>query len=79
MTRKCSIKNRRNTVRDVQDSFEIGYGLPQEILTQDLEMQQACAKWVLQPEQKMVRVRTQRSLGKIFDESSSVFQKSDPL
>ena len=54
------MKDRRITVRQVGENFDIGYGTAQDILTNVLGMRRVCARWVprlLVPEQKAVRVQ----------------------
>ena len=54
------MKDRRITVRQVGENFDIGYGTAQDILTNVHGMGRACACWVprlLVPEQKTVRVQ----------------------
>ena len=54
------MKDRRITVRQVGENFDIGYGTAQDILTNELGMRRVCARWVprlLVAEQKTVRVR----------------------
>lgn len=54
-------KDRRVTVREVADTFDISYGSAQQILTDQLGMSRVCARWVprlLTPEQMGVRVQT---------------------
>ena len=54
------MKDRRITVRQVGDNFDIGYGTAQDILTNVLGMRRVCARWVprlLVPRQKTVRVQ----------------------
>ena len=53
------MKDRRITVRQVGENFDIGYGTAQDILTNVLGMRRVCARWVprlLVTEQKTVRV-----------------------
>ena len=40
------MKNKRNTVRQVGENFDIGYGTAQDILTNVLGMRRVCARWV---------------------------------
>ena len=54
------MKDRRITVRQVGENFDIGYGTAQDILTNVLGMRRVCSRWVprlLVPEQKTVRVQ----------------------
>ena len=54
------MKDRRITVRQVGENFDIGYGTAQDILTNVLGMRRVCVRWVprlLVPEQKKVRVQ----------------------
>ena len=54
------MKDRRMTVWQVGDSFDIGYGTAQDSLTNVLGMRRVCARWVhrlLVPEKKTVRVQ----------------------
>ena len=54
------MKDRRITVRQVGENFDIGYGTAQDILINVLGMRRVCARWVprlLVPEQKTVRVQ----------------------
>ena len=54
------MKDRRITVRQVGENFDIGYGPAQDILINVLGMRRVCARWVprlLVPEQKTVRVQ----------------------
>ena len=40
------MKDRRITVRQVGENFDIGYGTAQDILTNVLGMRRVCARWV---------------------------------
>ena len=40
------MKDRRITVRQVGENFDIGYGTAQDILTNVLGMRRVCAGWV---------------------------------
>ena len=54
------MKDRRITVRQVGENFDIDYGSAQDILTNVLGMQKVCARWVPRlpvPEQKTVRYK----------------------
>ena len=54
------MKDRRITVRQVGENFDIGYRTAQDILTNVLGMRRVCSRWVprlLVPEQKTVRVQ----------------------
>ena len=54
------MKDRRITVPQVGENFDIGYGTAHDILTNVLGMRRVCARWVprlLLPEQKTVRVQ----------------------
>ena len=53
-------EDRRVTLRDIADTFDISYGSAQKILTERMGMQRVCARWVpklLLPEQMGVRVQ----------------------
>ena len=55
-----AMKDRRITVRQVGENFDIGYGAAQDMMTNVLGMRRVCARWVpgqLVPEQKTVRVQ----------------------
>ena len=41
-----AMKDRRITVRQVGENFNIGYGTAQDILTNVLGMRRVCARWV---------------------------------
>ena len=59
------MKDRRITVRQVGEDFDISYGTAQYILTNVLGMRQVYARWVprlLFPEQKEVRVKICKQL-----------------
>lgn len=52
-------EDRRVTVREIAETFDISYGSAQAILTKELGMRRVCARWVprlLLPEQMGVRV-----------------------
>ena len=54
------MKDRRITVRQVGENFDIGYGTAQDILTNVLGMRRVFARWVprlLVPEQKTVSIQ----------------------
>ena len=70
------MEDRRITVHDIEESFDIGYGTAQEILTEDLGMRRVCARWVprlLQPEQKRVRVQTCKELQERYSTEGDQF------
>ena len=72
-------KNRRITVRQVGESFDIGYGTAQDILTNALGMRRVCERRVprlLVPEQKTVRVQICTALKqRLSDEGDSFLNK----
>ena len=73
------MKDRRITVRQVGENFDIGYGTAQAILTNVLGVRQVCACWVprlLVPEQKTVRVQIRTGLQqRLSDEVDSFLIK----
>ena len=72
-------KDRRITVWQVGENFDIGYGTAQDILTNVLGMRRVCARWVprlLVPEQKTVRVQICTELQQtLSDEGDSLLNK----
>ena len=76
---KYVMKDRRITVRQVDENFDIGYGTALDILTNVLGMQRVCARWVprlLVPEQKTVRVQICTELQqRLSDEGDSFLNK----
>ena len=73
------MKDRRITVRQVGENFDIGYGTAQDILTNVLGIRRVCAGWVprlLVPEQKTVRVQICTELQqRLSDEGDSFLNK----
>ena len=73
------MKDRRITVRQVGENFDIGYGTAQDIMTNVLEIRRVCARWVprlLVPEQKTVRVQICTELQqRLSDEGDSFLNK----
>ena len=73
------MKDRRITVPQVGENFDIGYVTAQDILTNVLVMRRVCARWVpilLVPEQKMVRVQICTELQqRLSDEGDSFLNK----
>ena len=73
------MKDRRITVQQVGENFDIGYGTAQDILTNVLGMRRVCARLVprlLVPEQKTVRVRICTELQqRLSDEGDSLLNK----
>ena len=73
------MKDRRITVPQVGENFDIGYGTAQDILTNVLGMRRVCARWVprlLVPEQKTVRVQICTELQqRLSDEGDSFLNK----
>ena len=73
------MKDRRITVRQVGENFDIGYGTAQDILTNVLGMRRVCARWVLRllvPEQKTVRVHICTELQqRLSDQGDSFLNK----
>ena len=73
------MKDRRITVRQAGENFDIGYGNAQDILTNVLRMRRVCARWVprlLVPEQKTVRVQICTNLQqRLLDEGDSFLNK----
>ena len=73
------MKDRRITVRQVGENFDIGYGTAQDILTNVLGLRRVCARWVprlLVPEQKTIRVQICTELQQILsDEGDSFLNK----
>ena len=73
------MKDRRITVRQVGENFDISYGTAQDILTNVLGMRRVCARWVprlLVPEQKTVRVQICTELQqRLLDEGDSFLNK----
>ena len=70
------MKDRRITVRQVGEDFDISYGTAQNILTNVLGMRRVCARWVprlLVPEQKAVRVQICRHLKQRLAEEGHSF------
>ena len=70
------MKDRRITVRQVGESFDIGYGTAQDILTNILGMRRVCARWapgLLVPEQKTVRVQISTELQQRLSEEGYSF------
>ena len=72
-------KDRRITVWQVGENFDIGYGTAQDILTNVLGMRRVCARWVprlLVPEQKTVRVQICTEFQQtLSDEGDSLLNK----
>ena len=67
------MKDRRITVWQVGDSFDIRYGTAQDSLTHVLGMRRVCARWVgkqFVPEQKTVRVQICTELQQNFSVNS---------
>ena len=73
------MKDRRITVRQVGENYDIGYGTAQDILTNVHGMRRVCAHWVsrlLVPEQKTVRVQICTELQqRLLDEGDSFLNK----
>ena len=73
------MKDRRTTVWQVGENFDIGYGTAQDILINVLGMRWVCARWVprlLVPDQKTVRVQICTELQqRLSDESDSFLNK----
>ena len=73
------MKDKRITVRQVGENFDIGYGTAQDILTNVLGMRRVCARWVLRllvPEQKTIRVQICTELQqRLSDEGDSFLNK----
>ena len=73
------MKDRRITVRQVGENFDIGCGTAQDILTNVLGMRRVCERWVprlLVPEQKTVRVQICTELQqRLSDEGDSFLNK----
>ena len=73
------MKDRRITVRQVGENFDIGYGTAQDILTNVLGMRRVCACWVprlLVAKQKTVRVQICTELQqRLSDEGDSFLNK----
>ena len=73
------MKDRRITVRQVGENFDIGYGTAQDILTNVLGMRRVYARWVprlLVPEQKTVKVQICTELQqRLSDEGDSFLNK----
>ena len=74
------MKDRRITVRQVGENFDIGYGTAQDILTNVHGIQRVCARWVprlLVPEQKTARVQICTELQhRSSDEGDSCLDKT---
>ena len=73
------MKDRRITVWQVGENFDIGYGTVQDILTNVVGMRRVCALWVprlLVPEQETVRVQICTELQqRLLDEGDSFLNK----
>ena len=73
------MKDKRITVWQVGENFDIGYGTAQDILTNVLGMRRVCARWVprlLVQEQKTVRVQICTELQqRLSDEGDSFLNK----
>ena len=69
------MKDRRITVRQVGENFDIGYGTAQDILTNVLGMRRVCARWV---PRLLVPVRVQKCTElqqRLLDEGDSFLNK----
>lgn len=70
------MEDRRITVRQVAENFDISYGTAQDILSNRLGMRRVSARWVprlLSPEQKDVRVKMCRELIQKHSEEGDSF------
>ncbi|MCG8044068.1 MAG: hypothetical protein JAY66_00005 [Candidatus Thiodiazotropha taylori] len=70
------MEDRRVTVRNVAEDFNLSYGTAQEILTEKLELSRVCARWVprlLQPDQKRVRKQICRDILNRYAEEGDGF------
>ena len=72
------MKDRRITVLQVGENFDIGYGTGQDILTNVLGMRRVCARWVprqLVPDQKTVVQICTELQQRLLDEGDSFLNK----
>lgn len=72
----CVMEDRRITVRNVAETFDITYGTAQDIMTNDSGMRRVCARWVprlLLPDQLRGRVHICQDLLDMFEEEGDQF------